>query len=133
MVSKMKRNMLKKPHCITVLIVWAECNEGFYGENCAQKCGAGCVGNCDRATGCECQDWWVEQGSCDTEVPGEDTINLITMQLNLVHTGNSECKGTMVLFECDGSDENHACTLYCVCCCTQLRGRYPEGTVTKKS
>ena len=79
MASTMKRNLLEKKYCIIVLIVWAECSNGFYGENCAQQCGAGCDGDCDPVTGCQCKDWWVEQGSCDTEVPGEDTVYLITM------------------------------------------------------
>ena len=65
--------------------LWAECTSDFYGENCAQECGAGCYGNCHHVTGCECRDWWVEDGTCDTEVTGEDMISIITMlqQLNL--------------------------------------------------
>ena len=38
----------------------------------------------------------------------------------------------MVLFEC-GSGENHMCTLYGVCCCAQIHGRYQEVIVTQDS
>ena len=71
----------------TVLIVLTECNSGFYGENCTQECGAGCDGDCDIVTGnCACLEWWVEEGTCETEVTGEDTTNIIRVvqQLNLM-------------------------------------------------
>ena len=79
-------------YVITVLNVLTECSVGFYGENCAQECGAGCGGDCDHVTGCECKDWWVKEGTCGIEVTGEDTVNLIT----LVQHPDKSCGGVSI-------------------------------------
>ena len=50
-----------------------DCDTGTYGVNCETPCGGGCVDNdCRPVDGlCDCQHWWVEDGTCDSEVTGE--------------------------------------------------------------